>query len=58
MLYGNWWGEKLWTVVPGGVITGKYLATFTEYPPSRAGGSFGIEQILQKVKASFAAGTK
>jgi arylsulfatase len=58
MLYGKWWGEKLWTVLPGGVMTTEYLMTFKEYPPSQAGGSFGIEQILQKVKASFAAGRK
>jgi arylsulfatase len=58
MLYGKWWGEKLWTVLPAGVMTGQYLETFKEFPPSQAGGSFGVEQILQKVKASFAAGTK
>ena len=57
MLYGKWWGEKLWTVVPGGVIAAQYLKTFEEYPPSQVGGSFGIEQILKKVEASLASRT-
>ena len=50
MMYGKWWGQKLWTVVPGGMIAGKYLQTFMDYPPSQKGGSFGIEQLLQKVE--------
>jgi arylsulfatase A-like enzyme len=53
MMYGRWWGEKLWTVVPGGAIAGQYLQTFMDYPPSQKGGSFGIEQLLQKVEASM-----
>jgi hypothetical protein len=23
MMYGKWWGEKLWTVVPAGAVTAK-----------------------------------
>jgi arylsulfatase len=56
-MFGHWWGEKLWTVLPGGVITAQYLQTFKEYPPSQFGGSFGVEVILQKVKASFSSRT-
>jgi arylsulfatase A-like enzyme len=58
MMYGKWWGQKLWTVVPAGAITAQYLETFKDFPPSQTGGSFGVEQILQKVKASFSATTK
>jgi arylsulfatase A-like enzyme len=58
MMYGRWWGEKLWTVVPGGAIAGQYLQTFMDYPPSQKGGSFGIEQLLQKVEASMNPGGK
>jgi hypothetical protein len=53
MMYGHWWGEKLWTVVPGGAIAGEYLQTFMNYPPSQKGGSFGIEQLLKKVEDSM-----
>ena len=58
MMYGKWWGEKLWTVLPGGIITAQYLETFKDYPPSQVGGSFGVEQILQKIKASNRSGTR
>jgi hypothetical protein len=53
MLYGKWWGQKLWTVVPAGAVAGQYLQTFVDYPPSQVGGSFGIEQILKKVEDSL-----
>jgi arylsulfatase len=58
MMYGHWWAEKLWTVVPGGAIAGQYLQTFMDYPPSQKGGSFGIEQLLEKVEASMNPGGK
>jgi hypothetical protein len=38
-------------------MTAQYLETFEEFPSSQAGASFGVEQILQKVEASFGAGT-
>ncbi len=46
MLYGRWWGEKLWTMVPAMTIVGEFLATFTEYPPSQASGTFTVEKAL------------
>jgi hypothetical protein len=38
MMYARWWGDKLWTMVPGVSIVGKFLATFKEYPPSQVNG--------------------
>jgi arylsulfatase len=46
MLYGRWWGEKLWTMVPAIQIVGEFLATFKEYPPSQASGTFSVEKAL------------
>jgi arylsulfatase A-like enzyme len=46
MLYGRWWGEKLWTMVPAMTIVGDFLATFTEYPPSQASGTLSVEKAL------------
>jgi hypothetical protein len=46
MLYGRWWGEKLWTMVPAMTIVGEFLATFTEYPPSQASGTLTVEKAL------------
>jgi len=49
MMYGKWWGEKLWTVVPAGVVTGEYLQTFKDYPPSQRVGSFNADAMYQKL---------
>jgi arylsulfatase A-like enzyme len=46
MLYGRWWGEKLWTMVPAMTIVGEFLATFKEYPPSQASGTLSVEKAL------------
>jgi arylsulfatase len=46
MLYGRWWGEKLWTMVPAIQIVGEFLATFQEYPPSQASGTLSVEKAL------------
>jgi arylsulfatase len=46
MLYGRWWGEKLWTMVPAMTIVGEFLATFKEFPPSQASGTLSVEKAL------------
>jgi arylsulfatase A-like enzyme len=46
MLYGRWWGEKLWTMVPAITIVGEFLATFQKYPPSQASGTLSVEKAL------------
>ena len=46
MLYGRWWGEKLWTMVPAVNIVGEFLATFVAYPPSQASGTLSVEKAL------------
>jgi arylsulfatase A-like enzyme len=46
MLYGRWWGEKLWTMVPAITIVGEFLATFVAYPPSQASGTLSVEKAL------------
>jgi len=46
MLYGRWWGEKLWTMVPAVNIVGEFLATFAAYPPSQVSGTLSVEKAL------------
>jgi arylsulfatase A-like enzyme len=58
MLYGRWWGDKLWTLIPGATIVGQFLQTFKEYPPSQASGTFGIEQALRMIEAGSRGGGK
>jgi hypothetical protein len=45
-------------VVPASAIVGQFLETFKEYPPSQAGGSFGIEKALQMLEAGSRGGGK
>ncbi len=52
-MYLRWWGEKLWTAVPAGVITAKFVNTFREYPPSQVGGSWNVDGMLKKVTDSL-----
>jgi arylsulfatase len=55
MMYGKWWAKKLWTVVPAGVVTAKYLQTFKDYPPSQKVGSFGVDQLMKNLDDFLAA---
>jgi len=58
MMYGRFWGEKLWTLVPASVIVGEFLQTFKEYPPSQVSGTFGVERALKMLEAGAAGGGK
>ena len=51
MLYGKWWGQKLWTVVPAGAVTHQYLQTFKDYPPSQKVGSFNVNAMMGDLTA-------
>ena len=46
MLYGRWWGEKLWAMMPAVAIVGQFLQTFKAFPPSQASGSLSVEKAL------------
>ena len=58
LMYARWWGDKLWTMVPGVSIVGKFLATFKEYPPSQVNGSLSIEKALLMVQNGASGGGK
>ena len=58
MLYGRWWGEKLWTLVPASTIVGQFLETFKEYPPSLVSGSLSIDKALRTLEAGSRGGRK
>lgn len=51
MAYGNWWGEKTWTLTPSIAVVGQFLQSFKEYPPSQKSASFSVEQALQSLQA-------
>ena len=48
--YGEWWGKKLWVMMPATVIMGQFLATFKDYPPSQVSGSLSVEKALQALQ--------
>jgi len=50
MDYGRWRFEHLFLLVPAQQYVGKFLATFKEFPPRQKGGSFGIDQVLEKLQ--------
>jgi len=50
MLYGKWWGEKLWTLIPATTIVGQFLESFKEYPPSAPPSNFGVSDALKALE--------
>jgi len=51
-MYLRWWGEKLWTGIPAGVIVAEFANTFKEYPPSQPGIST-IDEVFGEVTESL-----
>jgi arylsulfatase A-like enzyme len=51
MLYGRWWGDKLWTMVPAVTIVGGFLQTFEAYPPSQRSGSLSVSRFLDAIQS-------
>jgi arylsulfatase len=48
--YGEWWGKKLWVMMPAMTIMGQFLSTFKEFPPSQASGSLSVEKALEALQ--------
>ncbi len=51
MLYGRWWGDHLWAMIPAVAITAQFLTTFREFPPSQPGGTTSIEGALKMIQS-------
>jgi arylsulfatase A-like enzyme len=56
LLYGRWWGEKLWTMIPAVGIVGQFLTTFKEYPPSQVSMTLSVEKALAMLSAGSRGG--
>jgi arylsulfatase len=41
----------MWTFVPAQAVTGRFLATFKDFPPVM-GSSLGIDKVLQQMTSS------
>jgi arylsulfatase len=57
MDYERWRIEHLFVLVPAQQYVGRFLATFTEFPPSQKPGSFGIEEALQALQSGARGGS-
>lgn len=47
--YGRWRAEHVFLLVPAQGYVAQFLGTFKEYPPRQKIGSFGIDQVLEKL---------
>jgi arylsulfatase A-like enzyme len=51
MDYPRWRLEHMFLLVPAQQYVGQFLSTFKEFPPRQKVGSFGIDQVLNKLSA-------
>ena len=40
----------VYALVPAQVFVGKHLATYKEFPPRQKAGTFGLDQVLEKLQ--------
>ena len=55
-MYPRWAGDKLWIFVPAQGVVGQFISTFKEFPPSQKSGSFSVDQVLEQLQSTPAAG--
>jgi len=56
--YYDWIIDHLFVLVPAQDVVGNLLSSFKEYPPSQGSASFGVDQVLQKMKEGAAGSSK
>jgi len=52
MAYKEWMFEHVFLLVPAQTYVGQFLNTLKEYPPRQAGGSFGMDKVLEHLITS------
>lgn len=50
MGYGTWRVQRMFALVPAQTIVKEFLETFEQFPPRQKAGSFGIDQVLEKLE--------
>ena len=50
LLYGRWWGEKLWTMIPALGNRRPVPLHLQGVPPSQVSGSLSVEKALQMLQ--------
>lgn len=50
--YAKWRIDRLFLLVPAQVFVSKHLETYKEFPPRQKAGTFGLDQVLEKLLES------
>ncbi len=50
-MYLRWMADQMWLFVPAQAVTGKFLATFKEYPQRQPVGSLSIDKALKQMQS-------
>jgi arylsulfatase len=48
--YGKWRVEHAFAILPAVGYVSKHLGTYVEFPPRQKAGTFGLDQVLQKLQ--------
>ncbi len=54
--YWDWMFDHVFLFVPAQHLVGQFLGTFQEFPPRQKAATFGVEQVIEKLKSSSGAG--
>jgi arylsulfatase len=50
--YGNWRLDRAFVLVPAQSFVAKHLATYQKFPPRQKPGTFGLDEVLNKLQES------
>ena len=42
--------DRVYLLVPAQAIVGQFLMTFKEFPPRQSPASFGVDQVMEKLR--------
>ncbi|MGB8801466.1 MAG: hypothetical protein WCC97_12325, partial [Candidatus Acidiferrales bacterium] len=48
--YDHWMIDRVYLLVPAQAIVGQFLMTFKEFPPRQSPASFGVDQVMEKLR--------
>jgi arylsulfatase len=48
--YDHWMIDRVYLLVPAQAIVGKFLMTFKQFPPRQSPASFGVDQVMEKLR--------
>jgi arylsulfatase len=54
--YYDWFLDRSYMIGAAQIVTGRFLATFQDFPPRQKAASFTVDQAMEKLEASFTTG--